>query len=283
MSKIAIVTDSSPYLPKEYLQQYNITPLPLLLLWGGETLQDGVDIQAGDFYRRLADSKVMPTTSQVPIPKMVETFSSLIEQDYSVFGIFLSSQLSGTFQAALQARDMLTVGKEKVEVMDSETASMALGFLSLKAARIAADGASLAECKAFIENARSSAGIYFVVDTLDFLHRGGRIGGAQWLLGTGLNLKPILAVLNGKVESVERIRTKRKAMDRLVEIIVDKCAGKSNIQLSTLHANAKVDAQDILDSASSKLAVTEKLFTDVSPVIGAHIGPGAVGLAYMFD
>ena len=283
MSKIAIVTDSTSYLPKEYLQKYNITLLPLLLLWGGETLEDGVDIQPSDFYRRLADAKVMPSTSQVPIAKMVETFSSLIEQDYSVFGIFLSSKLSGTFQAALQARDMLTVGKEKVEVIDSETASMALGFLSLKAARIAADGASLLECKAFIENARSSTGIYFVVDTLDFLHRGGRIGGAQWLLGTGLNLKPILAVLDGRVESVERIRSKRKAMDRLVEIIVEKCAGKSNVQLSTLHANAKEDAQNVLDAASSQLPVIEKIFTDVSPVVGAHTGPGTVGLAYMFD
>lgn len=283
MNKVAIVTDSTSYIPKEYLEKYNITLLPQLLIWGEETLQDGIDILPDAFYRRLATAKVMPTTSQASISSMIQAFSTLIDQGYSVLGIFVSSKLSGTVQSAMQAREMLTAGKEKVEIIDSQTSAMAMGFLAIKAARASADGASLLECKKLVENSFSSVGVYFVVDTLEFLHRGGRIGGAQRLLGTALNLKPILAVQDGKVESIERIRTKRKAMDRLVEIIVEQCAGKSTVQLAALHANALEDAQDVLDGASKVLHVTEKILTELSPVVGAHTGPGTIALAYMAE
>lgn len=283
MDKIAVVTDSTSYIPKEYLQKYNITLVPQLLVWSGETLEDGVDIQPDEFYRRLATAKAMPTTSQVPIPSMLRAFSSLIGQGYSVLGIFVSSKLSGTFQSAIQACEMLETGKEKVMVVDSQTTAMAMGFLALKAARAGLDGASLADCKKLVEDSRASTGVYFMVDTLEFLHRGGRIGGAQRLLGTALNLKPILAVQDGKVESIERIRTKSKAMDRLAEIIVEQCSGKSKIQLATLHANAPEDAKAVLEAASKALNVDEKIFTEVSPVVGAHTGPGTIGLAYMTE
>jgi DegV family protein with EDD domain len=283
MNKIAVVTDSTSYIPKEYLEKYNITLLPQILVWGEETFEDGVDMLPDAFYRRLATAKVMPTTSQVPIPKMLQTFSTLIDQEYSVLGVFLSAKLSGTFQSAMQAREMLTVGKEKVEIVDSYTTAMAMGFLAIKAARASADGASLSECKALVENGRSSTGVYFMVDTLEFLHRGGRIGGAQRLLGTALNLKPILAMQDGKVESIERIRTKRKAMDRLVEIVAEQCAGKSTIRLATLHANAPEDARDVLENAAKRLTVAEKVFTEVSPAVGTHTGPGTIGLAYMVE
>jgi len=158
---------------------------------------------------------------------------------------------------------------------------MAMGFLALNAARASEAGASLQECKTLVESSRADTGVYFVVDTLEFLHRGGRIGGAQRLFGTALNLKPILAVKDGKVESVETIRTKRKAMDRLVQIIIEECGGKSKIQLATLHANAEEDARETLNNASAYLDLNEKIFTQVSPVVGAHTGPGTVGLAYL--
>jgi DegV family protein with EDD domain len=283
MNKVAVVTDSTAYIPKEYMEKYGITVMPQILVWGEQTFEDGVDIQPDEFYRRLASAKTMPTTSQVPVPKMMKTFSTLIDQDYSVLGIFVSSKFSGTFQSAIQAREMLASGKEKVELVDSLSAAMAMGFQALTAARAALDGASLAECKTLAENARGHTGVYFVVDTLEFLHRGGRIGGAQRLLGTALNLKPILAIQDGKVESIERIRTKSKAMERLVEIVTEQCTGKGAVRLATLHANAPEDAQKLLDSASSQLNVTEKIFTEVSPVVGAHTGPGTVGLAYMTE
>ena len=281
MGKVAIVTDSTAYIPKEYRERYNISTAPQVLIWGEETFEDGVTIQPNEFYSRLSTSKVMPTTSQVSVPNMQKAFSTLLDQGYDVLGIFVSSKLSGTLQSAMRGREELTTGKEKVEIVDSLSTSMAMGFQALTAARAAAEGASLAECKALAEKARAYTGVYFMVDTLEFLHRGGRIGGAQRFLGTALNLKPILALQDGKVEPVERIRTKGKALDRLVEIIVEQCAGKTPIRLATLHANAAEDAKDILERAGKLMDVTESIFTEVSPTVGAHTGPGTVGLAYM--
>jgi len=281
MGKVAIVTDSTSYIPRDILKRYNITMLPQILIWGQQTYEDGVDIQPDEFYRRLAVEKTMPSTSQVAVPTFQKAFSDLLDQGYDVLAILVSSKLSGTLQSAMNAREALPKGKDRVQVFDSVSTAMAMGFQALTAARAAADGASLDDCRTLAEQASKHTGVYFVVDTLEFLHRGGRIGGAQRFLGTALNLKPILAVQDGKVEPIERIRTKGKAMDRLVEIITEQCGGKVPIRLATLHANAPEDAQDVINRASEVLNVTEKIFTEVSPVVGAHTGPGTVGLAYM--
>ncbi len=281
MAPVAVVTDSTAYIPKELVTKYNLIVLPQLLIWGEETFEDGVDIQPEEFYNRLKTAKQMPTTSQVTPVTMQKTFTRLLEEGHDVLGIFISSKLSGTIQSAMQARDALSSGKEKVEIIDSYSTSMAMGFHVLSAARAAADGASLAECKAVAEKARQHSGVYFVVDTLEFLHRGGRIGGAQRFLGSALNLKPVLAVLDGRVEAVERIRTKRKALNRLLELVGENVQGKSPVRLATLHANAPQEARDLLERASEMLNPVESIFSEVSPVIGTHTGPGTVGLAYM--
>ncbi|RME91261.1 MAG: DegV family protein [Anaerolineae bacterium] len=281
MAPVAIVTDSTAYLPEELVKKYHLTILPQLLIWGEETLEDGVDIQPEEFYNRLKTAKQMPTTSQVTPAAMQKAFTRLLEEGYDVLGIFISSKLSGTIQSALQARDALNSGKDKVEIVDSQSTAMAMGFHVLSAARAAAEGASLAECKAIAEKARQHTGVYFVVDTLEFLHRGGRIGGAQRFLGSALNLKPLLAIIDGRVEAVERIRTKRKALKRLLEVIGEHVEGKSPVRLATLHANAPQEARELLDKASEMFNPVESIFSEVSPVIGTHAGPGTVGLAYM--
>ena len=283
MSKVAIVTDSTAYIPKDLCEQYQITVVPLILIWGDQTFEDGVDIQPDEYYKRLSTAKVMPTTSQVSVYNMQTAFAKLIDQGFDVLGIFLSSKLSGTIQSAIQGRDALISGKEKVEIIDSNSTAMAMGFQVLTAARAAMAGASLSEVKIIAEKARENTGVYFVVDTLEFLHRGGRIGGAQRLLGTALNLKPILAIQDGKVEAMERIRTKNKALDRLIEIIADQTQGKSPIHLASLHANAAPEGQEVLNRATKLVGAVESVFTSVSPVIGAHTGPGTVGLAYMVE
>jgi DegV family protein with EDD domain len=160
---------------------------------------------------------------------------------------------------------------------------MNMGFVTLAAARAVADGASLQDCLAVIEKTRQNSGIFFAVDTLEFLHRGGRIGGAQRFIGSALNLKPILTLKDGKVEGMERIRTKSKAHDRVMELVLEKVKGKSNIRLATLHANAAEEARNLLDRTSAQAHPVETIFTEVSPVIGTHTGPGTVGLAYSFD
>jgi DegV family protein with EDD domain len=281
MSKIAVVTDSTAYIPKEYLQQYNITVVPQVLIWGDQIYEDGVTIQPDEFYQRLRTAKVMPSTSQVSVINMQSAFYSLIEQGFDVLGVFVSAKLSGTVQSALQGREALPKSMDKIEIVDSNSTAMAMGFQVLAAARAAADGASMTECKKLLERARECTGVYFVVDTLEFLYRGGRIGGAQRFMGTALNLKPILALQDGKVDALERVRTKTKAVDRLLEIIIGQTAGKTPVHLASLHANVPTEGKDLLDRATALINPVESIFTSVSPVVGAHAGPGTLGLAYM--
>jgi DegV family protein with EDD domain len=281
MSKVAVVTDSTSYIPKEVREKYPITVVPQVVIWEGVSYEDDVTITTDQFYSRLRTAKVMPTTSQVSVINMQKAFSTLLEQGYDVLGMFVSSKLSGTYQSGVLGKDQLTSGKEKVEIVDSETTAMGLGFQVLSVARAALDGASLADCRAVAEKSRAYTGVYLTVETLEFLHRGGRIGGAQRFLGTALNLKPILAVEGGRVEPVERVRTRGKALDRLVEVVAEKCAGKSPVRIATLHADSPTDAKYMLDKITPIVNPIETIFAAVSPAVGANAGPGTVGLAYM--
>jgi len=281
MPKVAIVTDSTAYLPDDLLKQYSITVTPQILIWGDETFQDGVDIQPNEFYRKLETAKTMPTTSQVAIITMKAAFENLLESGYDVLGIFISAKLSGTMQSALQAREMLPKATSNIVVLDSNSTSMAMGFHVLMVARAAQAGASMVECQKLAEEARKHTGVYFVVDTLEFLRRGGRIGGAQAMLGSALNLKPLLELRDGRIESIEKVRTKGKAINRMIELIIERTAGRNPIRLATLHANAEAEAKAALDKAAAQLHPVEQVLASVSPVIGTHAGPGTVGLAYM--
>jgi len=240
-----------------------------------------VDILPNEFYTRLETAKTMPTTSQVPIVVMKAEFEKLLEEGYEVLGIFLSAKLSGTMQSANQAVEMLPKAAGKITIVDSNSTAMAMGFHVLSAARAAQAGNSLVECRKWAEEARRHTGVYFVVDTLEFLRRGGRIGGAQALLGSALNIKPLLELRDGRIESVEKIRTKSKAIERMIERIAERVAGQTPFRLATLHANAEAEAHAALETAQLRLQPIETVFASVSPVIGAHAGPGTIGLAYM--
>jgi DegV family protein with EDD domain len=281
MSKVAIVTDSTAYLPDALVKAHNLTIVPQILIWGEETFQDGVDIQPSEFYHRLQHAKVMPTTSQVAIVTMKAAYEKLLDAGYDVLGIFLSSKLSGTMQSAIQAKEMLPKAASRIAIVDSLTTSMAMGFMALAAARAAESGASLTECQKLAEEAIKHTGVFFVVDTLEFLRRGGRIGGAQALLGSALTIKPVLTLHEGRIETADKVRTKGKALDRMVDLVVEAVAGRTPVRLATLHANAEYEARQVLDAAAARLNPVEKELTSVSPVIGAQAGPGTVGLAFM--
>lgn len=281
MSKVAIVTDSTGYIPKDLIDQYRIPVAPLVVIWGEETLRDDIDIKPVEFYNRLKTAKVMPSTSQPPAADFTKIFESLHAEGYDILAILIASTLSGTIASAEQAKKELP--EATIEIFDSKTTAMALGFQALAATRAAAGGASLAECLAAAENTRANSGVLFAVDTLEFLHRGGRIGGASRYLGTALQLKPILTIEDGKIEALERVRTKKKAHARLSDIVVERLRDKSNIRLATLHADAVEDANVLLEKTAERLDVVEKIYSEVSPVIGTHVGPGTVGLAYAHD
>jgi len=281
MPKVAVVTDSTTYLPADLVRKHNISIAPQVLIWEDKIYKDGVDIQSQEFFTRLKTAKVMPTTSQVAVISFQEIFQDLVKKDFEVLAILVSSRLSGTVQSASQAKDMLGLAREKIHIVDSQSVAMALGFQALAAARALEDGASLKETISLAEKSHEYTGVFFAVDTLEFLHRGGRIGGAQRFLGTMLNMKPILAIQDGRVEGIERIRTKSKAHDRVLEIVKEKTKGKSPIRLATLHANAAEDAKALLARAEQELNPIESILTEVSPTVGTHAGPGTVGLAFM--
>ena len=281
MSKIALVTDSTTYMPPELVKKYNISVAPQVLIWGDQTYKDGVDIESSEFFTRLKTAKVMPTTSQVAIISFQDIFQHLVDQGYEVLALLVSSKLSGTVQSAMQARDLMSSAREKVNVVDSQSVAMALGFQVLAVARAIEEGASLKDAIALAEKSYQYTGVFFAVDTLEFLHRGGRIGSAQRFLGTMLNMKPILAIQDGRVEGIDRIRTKNKAQDRVLELVVEKVAGRTPVRLATLHANAAEEAKALLARGEQVLHPVESILTEVSPTVGTHAGPGTVGLAFM--
>lgn len=280
MSKIALVTDSTCSMPKEMIDKYNITVAPQVLIWGNETFEDGVNITPSEFYTRLKKATVMPSTSQATIGKFLEIYTSLLDQDYQILSILLSSKLSGTVNSAVQAKAMLPPDAP-VEIIDSNSTAMAMGFHLLTVARAIEQGASLAESVELAQKASQNTGLFFAVDTLEFLHRGGRIGGASRFLGTVLNFKPILELRDGRVEAAERVRTRTKSLNRIVELVEEHIGGRTPVRLASLHASAPEDAKIVLEEATKKLNPVESYSSEVSPAIGANIGPGVVGLVYM--
>jgi DegV family protein with EDD domain len=279
MAKVALVTDSTTYIPKKYLDIYVIRVIPVTIVWSGRVLRDGIDIQPQEFYTRLRTASEMPSTSQPSPSEVKAVFDELLAKGYDILSIFISQKLSGTFASARQALAMLP--GENIEVIDSRTGSMGAGWPILIAAQAAAEGADLAECKVIAEKALDNVGILLMVDTLEFLHRGGRIGRAQRFLGSALNLKPILEVVNGEFIGLERVPTRRRAFKRLIESLEKRIGDRSPVHLATLHANAPDFAQELNEQAVARINPLKTLISEVSPAVGAHLGPGTVGFAFM--
>ncbi len=279
MSKIAIVTDSTANLPRNIVEQFGIHVVPQVLIWDGETYEDGVDIHPKEFYERLKGAKIMPSTSQVTPKSFLEIYEKLLTEGYEVLSILIAEKLSGTISSALQAKAAFP--NAPIEIVDSGTTSLALGFVVLHAAEALSKGADLKQAHLAAENARQKVGVVFAVDTLEFLHRGGRIGGGTRFMGTALNIKPILEVVDGHVEGVEKVRTRSKSITRLIELVHERVGTSHPVRIAALHANAHSDALNLLAQASNQIETTQAILGEVSPVIGTHAGPGTVGLAWM--
>jgi DegV family protein with EDD domain len=280
MNRVAIVTDSTTAIPKELAEAQKLTIVPLSVNWDGETYLENIDITAKEFYTRLSQSKTMPTTSQPSAGAFQEVYKKLLDQGYDILSMVLSSKLSGTWDSAIQGAEGLP--KERIEVLNSFQASSPLAIMALMVSDAALKGASLQECKALAINISERIQTYFVVDTLEFLHRGGRIGGAARFLGTALNLKPILKLQNGAVQPYEKVRTTKKAVNRVLDII-EKDLGKNKTieYFSVLTANAPKMTEEIAAQARHKFKIRNEYLSEVSAVIGTHVGPGAIGIVYL--
>jgi DegV family protein with EDD domain len=279
MSKVAIVTDSTAGIPKDVMDQYPLWEAPQLVIFGEETLEDRVDIQPSEFYERLEKDPIHPTTSQVTPASFQTLFGKLLDDGYEILAVLISPKLSGTIESANQVLEMYP--DAPIEIFNSESVAMGLGWQVLMAARAAKEGATLAECKEIAGKARPLTGVVFAVDTLEYLHRGGRIGGGAKFLGTALNFKPILEVVDGAVDSVERVRTRKKSLARVIRLIEERIDGRKPLHLATLHAKAEEDARWLLDVGCAHLNPDEKIYAEVSPAVGNHAGPAVVGLAYL--
>jgi DegV family protein with EDD domain len=270
---VAIVTDSTADLPPQLTRSRSITVVPLTLNFEGKALLDGVDIQPDEFYRRLPSATTHPTTSQPSPGRFAEAYSSLLADHDAVVSIHISEKLSGTYASALQAADM--TDPKRVRVIDSELVSMSLGLITLAASTLAAGGADAPAVEAKVLGMRTQIQTYFSVATLEFLRRGGRIGRASALLGSVLQVKPVLCIRDGLVTPLERVRTFDRALNRVIELTraVDRGHG---VCVIVGHADAESDAERIgreLEPIAETLMIQP-----LGPVVGAHAGPGVVGV-----
>ncbi|HYM65841.1 MAG TPA: DegV family protein [Patescibacteria group bacterium] len=271
--KVAIVTDSTADLPRELVASRGITIVPLTLHLDGQSLLDGVDITPAEFYRRLPVASTHPTTSQPSPGRFANVYSELLTSHESVVSIHISETLSGTYASAVQGAAM--TDSNRVQVIDSHVVSMSLGLVTLAASAMAARGDDGASIVASIRAMTPHVETYFSVATLEFLRRGGRIGRASALLGSVLQVKPVLCIRDGQVTPLERVRTFERALNRIVELTGAVDRGKG-VCVIVGHADAAADAEAV---ARKLEPIAETLLIQpLGPVVGAHAGPGVVGV-----
>jgi DegV family protein with EDD domain len=270
---VAIVTDSTADLPPDLARSRAITVVPLTLNFEGKALLDGTDIRPDEFYRRLPSATTHPTTSQPSPGRFAEAYASLLEDHESVLSIHISQKLSGTYESARQAADM--TDPKRVRVVDSELVSMSLGLLILAASALASGGSDAQAIEAKVLEMRAHVQTYFSVATLEFLRRGGRIGRANALLGSVLQVKPVLCIRDGLVTPLERVRTFERALNRVVELTREVDRGHG-VCVIVGHADAEADAERI--SRELEPIAETLMIQPLGPVVGAHAGPGVVGV-----
>ena len=271
--RVAIVTDSTADLPPELAASRSVTVVPLTLNLDGQSLLDGVDITPPEFYRTLTRATAHPTTSQPSPGRFAETYSALLANHHAVVSIHISEKLSGTVASARQAAEM--TDPKRIHVIDSELVSMSLGLVTLAASAMAGRGAEPEAIEAKVLAMRPLVQTYFSVATLEFLRRGGRIGRASALLGSVLQVKPVLCIRDGLVTPLERVRTFERALSRIVELTREVNRGKG-VCIIVGHAGAEADAERV--SRELEPIAETLMIQPLGPVVGAHAGPGVVGV-----
>lgn len=283
MPKVVVVTDSTAYLPENILQELNIQVVPLHVIWGDKIYKDGVDLKAEEFYPMLKAAKELPTTSQPSPQEFIDVYKPILDKGDKIISIHISSGISGTLNSAHQAKEMLET--KDVEIIDSKSSGMALGYVAMETARYAQKGNSYEDCIRIARKAVENIDVYLVVDTLEYLHKGGRIGGASAVLGSALDLKPILYFnKEGKLDSFEKVRTKKKAIKRLLEIAQEKVGERKPIHFSIMQVEAMEDAEFLraeLEKMFKPDEIAEMMIVTLSPVIGSHTGPGLVSISFL--
>jgi DegV family protein with EDD domain len=277
--EIAIVTDSTVYMPEDAIYGYqHLHTIPIWLIWDGENLRDSIDIDPPTFYQRLETSNTIPTSSQPTVAEFVDIFKKAAENTKSVVAILVSSKISGTVDSARKAKEMLPY--IPIKIVDTLTGSMATGFAVIEAAKAIMDGKPLDKVAEVAEKLKDKLNFLFMLDTLEFLHKGGRIGGAKKLLATALQIKPILHFRDGIIDSLAQTRTHTKAITKMLDIAMERLGGKMMAAASVIHANVPEEAAMVAEMVKEKFGLNKVLLAPVSPIVGMYAGPGAIGLVF---
>ncbi|MDG5788234.1 DegV family protein [Evansella sp. AB-P1] len=279
MAKVHIVTDSTADIPKSLQEEYEITVVPLKVHFGEETFEDGVDLHSDQFYGKLRTAEKIPTTSQ-PTPYQFETeYRRIAEENEGceIISLHLSSKLSGTFQSAYIASQ--TLGDEiPVSVIDTKRASYAIGIIVVEISQLAKNGATKEECLARLDELLQDTTVFFMVDTLEYLEKNGRIGKASAVLGSLLKIKPILSLNDdGEVFPFEKVRGQKKAVSRILQEF-DQRYGNELINVGISHADSQSEAEQMMAKMTEQFNVKETVITNIGPVVGTHVGPGTIAI-----
>lgn len=279
MNKIKIVTDSTCDLPSQLVNENNIAVVPLKIHFGEQTYYEGIDLTPDTFYDKLKGAEVLPTTSQPSPGDFVKVYEEYAQQGFThIISIHISSKLSGTYQSAFIAKGLVE-DKIKVEVIDSHYVTLGLGLLVLEAAEMVKGGKSFEAAIQHVNFLREKVKLYFMVDTLEFLQKGGRIGKASSLIGSLLNIKPILTLIEGEVHPFEKVRGQSKALDRLVDIIEQlPSTGLEKVRCAIVHSQSLETAEKVKEILLNNLGLAEIEISEIGAVVGTHVGPGAIGI-----
>lgn len=277
---IKIVTDSTSYISDEYIKKYDIKLVSLNVIINGVSSRE-IDIENEVFYEEIKNSKEIPKSSQ-PIPnEMLNTFKEIVKDGDSIVGIFLSSKMSGTYSNANMIKDMILEDypDAEIHILDSKTNCMQMGFAVIEAARTASEGKSINEVINAANHVINNSRFLFTPETLEYLKKGGRIGGAAALFGNVLQIKPILTVVNGETSVFKKVRTRKKAIEEIVKTVLEEIESKGFGDIVVHHINCQEDGLKLAKALENKLGKKVEI-QSIGPVIGVHVGPGSIGIAY---
>lgn len=277
---IKIVTDSTAYIPEDLLTKYDILVISLNVIMNGKSMRE-LDINDHDFYSMLPLLDEIPTSSQPILHEMMTTFETLIKEGHEILGIFLSSEMSGTFSSAHMVRNMILENYPEacIELLDSKTNCMQMGFIALEAAKAAKNGANLQEVVDIANTVKRNSRFLFTPDTLDYLKKGGRIGGASALLGNIFQIKPILTVEDGKTTIFTKVRTKKKAIQTFITKLEEDLDGHQLGDIIVHHIHCEQEGLALAKQLEEEFKLPVRIQA-IGPVIGSHVGPGSIGIAY---
>ncbi len=277
---VRVVTDSTCYLPTSLIDAFAIEQVSLNVIWGDAGKPELEITDLAEFFAELREMKNLPTTSQPSIGQFLDAYHAILDAGDDIVSIHLASAISGTYHSATQARDQLVregVDDERIAVIDSHSACGGLGLVALAAATAARRGAGVAGAAAAADEMRERMSFWFVIDTLEYLRRGGRIGAAQALIGGAIKIKPILTVTEQGIVPVDKVRTQGRALDRLHAMAC--AAAPDDAGFGVQHIQAPELAQTVIERCAAEFGGEPLFRNEIGPVIGAHVGPGLIGLA----